>query len=141
MVYFKKDINPGSNVFSGCDEGGRVVWSWGVQFSAVATVSAVGSLSHLIEEFTVYPLGCPLPWVLNTVGEEGVCSLDVKATLVDSCLQSLGVAGHVETFEDTAAHVIPVGELEHLGAHWVELRWGLEPTVFRAVLVGPGTAS
>ena len=86
MVCLEQCVNPDVDVLARRLQLCWVVLLRGVEFSAVSAISAVGSLSHLIEQGTVLSLSSPLPWVFISVGKESVCALDVEAALVDGGL-------------------------------------------------------
>lgn len=101
MVCFEQCVNPNVDVLASSLQLGWVTLLWGVQFSTVSAISAVRGLSNLIEQGTVLSLSSPLPRVFIPIGKEGVCALDVEATLVDGCLQSFGKVSHVKPFENS----------------------------------------
>jgi len=113
----------------------------------VSAVIAIRRSPDLVQVRVVLADGGPLPGVFAAVGEEDVGALGgeggvgvVAALVVHGCIYFWeGEGGHVEAGEDAFAHAGPVGHVEHGGAHRVLDGGYLEPPVFSAVLVGPGT--
>ena len=103
----------------------------------MAAVVTVGEARDLSEPWLRLLLGGPSPWVLAAVGEEDFIDADADTALVDGVGPGLWSLVHLHTWEGPFAHSWPVWKVKVLGAHWVLLAWGLEPAVFRAVLVSP----
>ena len=112
-----------------------------MHIDAVTTVVAVGGDGDLVKLGAVFSLSGHLPGVLTTVGEDGVGSGDVVATLVSDNLPSVGLVRHVNSREDSLAKLLVVLELDELRSQGVHLGWGLEPSVFGTRLVSPRSAS
>ena len=83
MVSVKKLVNPSSDVVTRGLKLNGVVWLGGVKFSAVAAVSADGSLGKLIElEESFFALSSPLPRIFVSICEVSIRSLNVEASLI-----------------------------------------------------------
>ena len=134
---FEKFLNPVSDLFASLLEFFGVTCVWSVELSAVATVVAVRDNGDLSEPWLRLLLGGPSPWVFTTVGKEDLGSCNAHSALVDSVRPSLWSLVHLHAWEASFAHCWPVVQREVWRTHWVLLAGSLEPSVFRAVLVGP----
>ena len=118
-------------------EFGCITFSCGGKVRAVSTTVAVRCHGSLVELRSVLSLSGPLPWILNSVCEEDVRSLDVCTTLIKQSVLSLWQNREVELREHFLAAVSPVLLVHHLGAHCVLVTNSLEESEFSAVLVRP----
>lgn len=84
-----------------------------------------------------FSLSGPLPGVFAAVGEEGVRTGDVEATLVDGRLPGCRLASHVESFKNSGAEVDPVLRVDESRAHGMNFARSLEPAILCADLVVP----
>lgn len=107
----------------------------------MTTVIAVANHAHLVKFGAVLSLRSPLPRIFSAVAKEDVRACSVEATLVDGGLVSPRVDTHVKAAEGIRAVLREVGLIHHGAPHGSLLVHRLEPTVFSAVLEGPGTAA
>jgi len=100
-------VEPVSDLLTDSGELNGIIISGSIEFSAVTTVIAVGSDGDLVPLGHALCLCGPLPWVLVSVGKEGVGAGNVPATLVSLRLPRLGSVVHVQALEGALAHVWP----------------------------------
>lgn len=98
---------------------------------------AIGAISHercLTELDHALLRRRPLPRIVDTIREDGVCSsLSVEGNFLS------GSVDHQRLVEQVLAQVFPVGHVEEAGSHGRALivKWGLEPSELGAILIGP----